>query len=326
MASLIYEIYNPKTKDCPVASAIHNAYQSESNAVSIVLNERCGEGWFKRHRLNHCMELSQFEFSFNRTITMASSQVRDFGELTFCTGDALSWTPQSANNDCFIEKGRWGYFNHELSEGCCDYEKGHTYSGLGIKVTESSFERELSELLERPVALKSLLGPSKAFPMSLNKVISEMALNPYSGRLELLYAEAKTLELLSIFASECLREKPQRKSQNLSRTDQDLLCDVKALLDSRLETPPTIEALSKHAAMNSQKLKLGFNQMFGTSIHQYIIAERMKKAKAMLICQENSLSILEISLAVGYKDPAYFSRQFKRHYGLLPSEFKQDYQ
>lgn len=325
MSSLIYEIYNPKTKDCPVAKAIHNAYKSESSAVSIVLDKPCGDGWFRRHRLSKSMELSQFEFSFKKTITMASSQVKDFGELTFCTGDYLTWTPQNAQKDCAIERGRWGYFNHELSEGCCDYEKGNTYSGLGIKVTESSFESELTELLERPVSLKSLLGPAKAFPISLYKIISDMALNPYTGRLELLYAEAKTLELLSIFASECLREKPLRNKQNLSRTDQDLLFDVKALLDFKLEAPPTIETLSKHAAMNSQKLKLGFSQMFGTSIHQYVISERMKRAKSMLLCQETSPSILEIALAVGYKDPAYFSRQFKRHYGLLPSEFKQSY-
>lgn len=53
---------------------------------------------------------------------------------------------------------------------------------------------------------------------------------------------------------------------------------------------------------------------------KYIEKLRIAKAKELLC--DSSLSITEISGIVGYKDPFYFSKVFKKASGIAPSEFR----
>lgn len=53
--------------------------------------------------------------------------------------------------------------------------------------------------------------------------------------------------------------------------------------------------------------------------NEYIISVRMKKASELLELGE--LSIAQIGYKVGFKDPKYFSKSFKKYYQLTPSEY-----
>lgn len=63
-----------------------------------------------------------------------------------------------------------------------------------------------------------------------------------------------------------------------------------------------------------------FKKEMGVSTTEYITICRMKQAAALMeTCPE--MSLVDISARVGYTDPYYFSRCFKRHYGVPPSKF-----
>lgn len=53
---------------------------------------------------------------------------------------------------------------------------------------------------------------------------------------------------------------------------------------------------------------------------QYILSIRLANAKLLL--ETTSYNITEISNAVGYDNPLYFSRLFSKHVGISPSEYK----
>ena len=53
---------------------------------------------------------------------------------------------------------------------------------------------------------------------------------------------------------------------------------------------------------------------------QYILSLRISAAKRYL--DSTNKSIAEIASAVGYDNPLYFSRIFKKHTGYSPSEYK----
>lgn len=69
----------------------------------------------------------------------------------------------------------------------------------------------------------------------------------------------------------------------------------------------------------SQLSKL-FSSIEGITIEQYIILQRVEKAKELLTYGEKTLS--EIAYALGYSSVAHLSAQFKKITGMTPSQFK----
>lgn len=63
-----------------------------------------------------------------------------------------------------------------------------------------------------------------------------------------------------------------------------------------------------------------FKKELGISVTEYITASRMKKASELML-EDPGLSLNAVSEQVGYTDPYYFSRCFKKHYGVTPSKY-----
>ncbi len=61
-----------------------------------------------------------------------------------------------------------------------------------------------------------------------------------------------------------------------------------------------------------------FKDAFGLSFRDYIVRYRLRAACALL--KNPGSSVKDVAFAVGFNDVSYFSRMFKRHFGLPPSE------
>ncbi len=64
-----------------------------------------------------------------------------------------------------------------------------------------------------------------------------------------------------------------------------------------------------------------FKEDTGENFIEYLTAIRMQKAKELLGTTEYSMK--EICSMVGYSDPNYFSRSFKKNVGVTPTEYKE---
>lgn len=64
-----------------------------------------------------------------------------------------------------------------------------------------------------------------------------------------------------------------------------------------------------------------FSSIEGTTIEQYIIHQKIEKAKELLVYNELTLS--EIAFKLGYSSVAHLSNQFKKVTGLTPTYFKE---
>ena len=83
----------------------------------------------------------------------------------------------------------------------------------------------------------------------------------------------------------------------------------------------TIKQFTKERGLNYYRFIDTFTHYVGLSPRQYIINIRMTKAKDLLM---NSLfQISEVARLTGYDNPLYFSRLFKKTWGLSPKEYKE---
>lgn len=63
-----------------------------------------------------------------------------------------------------------------------------------------------------------------------------------------------------------------------------------------------------------------FKQYAGTTPMQYIVALRITNAQMLL--ETTNYNVAEIGNFVGYENPLYFSRIFKKQKGFSPSEYR----
>lgn len=83
----------------------------------------------------------------------------------------------------------------------------------------------------------------------------------------------------------------------------------------------SLQAIAEEFGFNYTYLSYLFKKTLGKSPSEYLTQCRIDQAKRLLT-QSEEHSIKEISNAVGYDDPYYFSRIFKATTGLSPSEYR----
>nr|WP_059046793.1 AraC family transcriptional regulator [Paenibacillus rubinfantis] len=87
--------------------------------------------------------------------------------------------------------------------------------------------------------------------------------------------------------------------------------------DRSRETVAAVTAGLGYSASSCNRI---FRSVYGMSPRQYLSALKLKKAKLLLM--EPELSVEAVSMRLGYKDIAHFSRQFKRWTGESPGKFR----
>lgn len=84
----------------------------------------------------------------------------------------------------------------------------------------------------------------------------------------------------------------------------------------------TIATLAKDFHISRNYLYTLFKQEYGVSPQDYLISYRIERAKKLLKNNRSYLSIKEVSTAVGFENPLYFSRIFRNRTGMSPTEYR----
>lgn len=96
-----------------------------------------------------------------------------------------------------------------------------------------------------------------------------------------------------------------------------------AHVDQGYYLAPTVNDLAKIIGRSrSHVLKL-FRKHLSLSAKQYIINRQLREARELLL--STTISISQIGQSVGISDPYHFSKLFRRHVGLPPSEYRENH-
>lgn len=131
------------------------------------------------------------------------------------------------------------------------------------------------------------------------------------------YREHLLLDILFQVYSENHPESTYKENQ----TSQDVLVNLAIkYIEQNLSNKILIEEICHNIGTNAATLNFKFRREFNISVGQYIIGERIKKARRLLI--GTSYSISEIAIRCGFTDIYYFSNVFKKVQGISPSEYR----
>lgn len=81
----------------------------------------------------------------------------------------------------------------------------------------------------------------------------------------------------------------------------------------------SIEHMAQTLGYHRTHLSKLFKQQTGLSPMQFLLKIRMEQAKLLL---EEPLSVEQVASSIGFTDPLYFSKQFKKWYGISPTAYR----
>jgi AraC family transcriptional regulator len=90
-----------------------------------------------------------------------------------------------------------------------------------------------------------------------------------------------------------------------------------------LETNVSLSKLATIADMSPHYFSELFKQSTGRSPHNYILLQRIERAKQHP--RDPNRSIIDVGLEAGLQNPSHFARMFRKVEGTTPSRFRVDY-
>ena len=107
---------------------------------------------------------------------------------------------------------------------------------------------------------------------------------------------------------------------SFSKVDQDFMNSLHTyIIDNISDTDLTIDKLSDVMAVSRNTLSRKVKANLGVTVNEYVRICRLKKAVELLT--ENTYRINEVAYLVGYSSSSYFTKNFQKQFGVLPSEF-----
>ena len=92
------------------------------------------------------------------------------------------------------------------------------------------------------------------------------------------------------------------------------------LLEGRVQSPWTLEELSSRVGLDKSYLVRLFKREIGVGPIDYLIGLRCERAAGLLLTTSEPVG--QIGYRVGWDDPNYFARRFRRHFGQSPSAYR----
>ena len=109
-------------------------------------------------------------------------------------------------------------------------------------------------------------------------------------------------------------------SAQMNRTDQEFIGKVKKIIEDNLDNPEfSVKVLARQVGMGNTQLFLKLKALIDVPPGNYIMNLRLENAKQYLL--KRDFNVNEVAYKVGFSDPKYFTKCFKRYFGKVPSDY-----
>ncbi|RJX40348.1 helix-turn-helix domain-containing protein [Paenibacillus pinisoli] len=174
--------------------------------------------------------------------------------------------------------------------------------------------QDLAELLARsnPFTVAYQLMPDD--PLSLFRIVEAMRREwEIAGPFERFQVKSMFYELAGMILQQLHRK-------GNARAEPDLATRALRYMEKHYADPISLDSLAASFNYSAAHLSDVFKKATGYSPIDYLLRIRMEKAASLLA--DTEASIREIASYVGYGDPYYFGRIFKKMYGVSPLHYR----
>ena len=191
----------------------------------------------------------------------------------------------------------WLEFAPAISEGTLAKEQLRQHKNIFI----------VSATLVSRAAIRGGMDVNDAFSIS----------DFYIQRCELLYS----LNDITNLQYRMILDYTERISRlRINQNNSKLLIDVANYIYHHISEPIKTEDIANSLYLSRPYLSKKFKEETNENIAEYIIKEKINEAKRLLRYSNKTLT--QISSYLGFSSPSHFSRVFKKHTNLSPSEYK----
>ena len=198
---------------------------------------------------------------------------------------------------------------------------GHLFKEVDIRLSASF-------LAEQGIADTDISGlfnkEHLIVPISdkLLSIIDDLQNDHFPAMMLPLYLKAKLLELICEMMQVYNLPKAILGNEN-SEGILKKIYRVRHLIKSNLHKNFTLTVLANQVGTNSTTLNKHFTAVFGYSIYDFAVAEKMNHARFLL---ENSQKMIyQVAESVGYKNATHFTAAFKKRLGLTPTKVRKGF-
>lgn len=134
-------------------------------------------------------------------------------------------------------------------------------------------------------------------------------------------SSVSTIEEIDLGAVQALEKYMKAVQRNNKVKNHQIINKIKEYIRSHFDQGLTLEEIAESVYLSPYYISRIFKEEQGITVMDYLTKVRIEEAKKLL--RNPRYNIDEISGKLGYSDPSYFSKVFRRYEGLSPSQFRQ---
>ncbi|WP_028390029.1 response regulator transcription factor [Bacillus cihuensis] len=205
-----------------------------------------------------------------------------------------------------------GYQSKKLENKLFDQIRNGQWQEIMKEISEliEFFEKKGVHLLETQQRVLELLWIA-------SRVLNEIGVEPDTP----LYSyQIKDFRQLRTETNHLLNQMWQSYTDYQNQVEDDTIKQIKHYIIEHSHKEISLDGIAQKFELSPIYISKLFKEQLGVNYISFLTKCRLEKAKKLMLNHEKSLK--EITFEVGYQDPNYFSKVFKKMYGASPTEYR----
>ncbi|WP_248724506.1 AraC family transcriptional regulator [Seonamhaeicola sp. ML3] len=159
-----------------------------------------------------------------------------------------------------------------------------------------------------------------SYNLKLAQLVKSLSDIKQSGMMRILLIEGIVYQILALHLEHHSKDM-QKSKRNTNLTKRELLAvrRISKYILKDVSKDQNVDNLALKCGLNHTKLQEGFKHLFSRTVTEYIRHVRLEEARDLM--DTTDLNITQIVYAIGFSSRSYFSKIFKRKYGIRPSDY-----